>query len=138
MFGVGAALIGAIPSVVKAVTGSIKNKDERLAIEQQIRLAILEEATKSDLAQAKINTQEAAHKSLFVAGWRPYIGWVCGAAITWAFLLHPIVVWASNLFGVAPPQPLIATDNLMELVAGMLGLAGLRTWEKRVGVARNK
>ena len=78
--------------------------------------------------QNRINIAEAGHRSLFVAGWRPFIGWICGLAIFYHFLLQPI------LAGFAVDLPVIALTDLWPVIVGMLGLGAYRTYEKRVGV----
>lgn len=83
------------------------------------------------LAQLEINRAEAAHKSVWVSGWRPFCGWVCGAALAYSFVAYPIVLlWV-------PDAPRIEMDELMTILLGMLGLGGLRTYEKHKGVARS-
>jgi hypothetical protein len=87
--------------------------------------------------QLAINQKEAEHGSIFVAGWRPFIGWVCGFGVAWQFVLSPIGTWIVVISGVdIPPIPVLDTGPLMTLMLGMLGLGGLRTYEKRLGVAR--
>lgn len=85
------------------------------------------------LLQAEINKIEAAHRSVFVAGWRPFIGWVCGLGFAWAFLIHPVIQWYVILRALDVTPPVIATDNMMELVIALLGLGALRTYEKAAG-----
>ena len=72
----------------------------------------------------------AGQASLFVAGWRPMIGWICALALTWAFLVQPVALWVVTIFGLGVAVPAIATDHLLEMVLAMLGIAGLRTFEK--------
>lgn len=87
--------------------------------------------------QIELNKIEAAHASLFVAGWRPFIGWICGVALAWTFIGHPLLEWVAALWGATGfVPPLLAGDNLMELVIAMLGLSGLRTFEKTKGRAK--
>jgi hypothetical protein len=88
--------------------------------------------------QIKTNQIEAAHKSLFVAGWRPFIGWTCGVAIAWSFIGHPLVESFLLWKGIELNLPVVDTNNLFELVMAMLGVGGLRTWEKIKGVSREK
>lgn len=90
---------------------------------------------KPALVQAEINKIEAAHRTLFVAGWRPFIGWVCGLGFLWAFIGHPLFEWAVALAGLNLAPPEIMTDNMMELVLALLGLGTLRTYEKVTGRA---
>jgi len=77
-----------------------------------------------------LNLAEAAYASVFVTGWRPAIGWVCALALVWAFLLQPVATWAISTFALGLPVPAIVSDHLFELVLAMLGMAGLRTFEK--------
>jgi hypothetical protein len=101
-------------------------------MEQQLVTA----ANQAALAQVEVNKIEAAHSSVFVAGWRPSIGWVCAAGLAWAFVLAPIASWALVVLGIRAELPAIHTDYLLELVLAMLGIGGLRTFEKLRGVAR--
>jgi hypothetical protein len=101
-------------------------------MEQQLVTA----ANQAALAQVEVNKIEAAHSSVFVAGWRPSIGWVCAAGLAWAFVLAPITSWALVVLGIRAELPAIHTDYLLELVLAMLGIGGLRTFEKLRGVAR--
>ena len=88
-----------------------------------------------DKAQADVNAVEAASASVFVSGWRPFIGWVCGAALAYQYVGAPLIVWLATSAHVplAPPPKL--DGSLWELMFGMLGLGGLRTLEKIRGVA---
>ncbi len=101
-------------------------------MEQQLVTA----ANAAAMAQVEVNKVEAAHSSVFVAGWRPSIGWVCAAGLAWAFVLAPITSWALVVLGIKAELPAIHTDYLLELVLAMLGIGGLRTFEKLRGVAR--
>jgi hypothetical protein len=88
-------------------------------------------AQESVLAQLEVNKVEAAHKSLFVSGWRPAIGWICGFALMYSTILAPILgIW----FTVPPVDSSLLTSVLM----GMLGLGAMRTVEKTKSVARDK
>lgn len=85
--------------------------------------------------QMEVNKAEAAHRSVFVAGWRPSIGWVCSVGLAYQFVLQPFLAWyaLANQFAVPPD---IDTNALMTLLMGMLGLGAYRTFEKVKGVAR--
>jgi len=78
--------------------------------------------------QAEITKLEASHRSAFVAGWRPFIGWICGIGLSFVFVANPIIQWATGQPG--PDMPL---DAMTTLVVSMLGLGGLRTFEKVIG-----
>ena len=89
-----------------------------------------------DKAQSDVNAVEAANANVFVSGWRPFIGWTCGLALAYQFVLSPIFVWVSLCAGFHPPAPPKLDDTLWQLVFAMLGMGGLRTLEKLKGVAR--
>ena len=80
--------------------------------------------------QMEINKVEAASSSLFVSGWRPSIGWVCGAGFAVQFVVGPLAEWGSALYGHPVKFPQMDTGTMMPLLLGMLGLGGLRTAEK--------
>lgn len=86
--------------------------------------------------QLEINKAEAANPSVFVSGWRPFIGWVCGAACAWNWVGLPVAKTLAMYFN--HPLPLAPADltEMMPVLIGMLGLGGLRTMEKIQGVAR--
>ena len=89
------------------------------------------------LVQSEINKVEAAHKSVFVAGWRPFIGWVCGLAFLYNFVLRDIMVWALMLSRAdTPPPPVLHIDVLTTILYALLGLGGMRTFEKLQGRAK--
>ena len=132
-----AALIPALAPIVERLVGLIPDPDERerqrAELERQIAAAIEQRAAQ----QAEINKVEAGSAILFVAGWRPFIGWVCGAGLAWTFVGQPVASWAIAAFAIPATLPLLPTDGLLELVLAMLGLGGLRTFERVRGVARS-
>lgn len=89
-----------------------------------------------DASQNTVNAAEAANPSLFTSGWRPAIGWVCGAALFYQFLIVPLSVWIGFVVGHSIPKPPVLDDSLWQLMFGMLGLGGLRTYEKVMGVSK--
>lgn len=86
--------------------------------------------------QLEINKAEAASASVFTSGWRPFIGWVCGAALVYQYLLRPLAAWGFAVSGYALPAMPGLDDNLWQLLLGMLGLGGLRSFEKVKGVTK--
>ena len=126
---------GILTSAREAITGE-KISDPTELAKIDLALQQLEQASRD--GQIAINKTEAAHKSIFVAGWRPFIGWVCGVAIAYAFIGQPIIEWAVNIYGLEIETPKIDSGSLFQLVLAMLGMAGLRTFEKQKGVSREK
>ena len=99
-----------------------------LELQQNGELAIM-------TAQTDINKQEAVNSSVFVSGWRPAIGWVCALALAYQYLVRPLGSTIASVLGMTiPPLPGL-DDNLWQLMMGMLGMGGLRTFEKIQGVA---
>jgi len=89
------------------------------------------------LAQLDINKAEASSPSLFVSGWRPAIGWICGFSLAYAAIIEPIARFiASVIFVYVGTFPAIDTDITLQILMGLLGLAGMRTFEKHKGVAK--
>lgn len=89
------------------------------------------------LAQLDINKAEASSSSLFVSGWRPAIGWICGFSLCYAAILEPIARFtASVIFAYVGTFPAIDTEITLQILMGLLGLAGMRTFEKHKGVAK--
>lgn len=87
-------------------------------------------------AQIAVNQVESGNASLFVSGWRPFIGWICGAALAYQYVGRPLVMWIVLSAGYTVPQMPGLDDNLWQLMLGMLGLGGLRTFEKAKGVSK--
>jgi hypothetical protein len=100
-------------------------KTERANDLEEFRLAVT-----ADQAQTAINQTEAANSELFVAGWRPFIGWVCGVAFAYHFILQPLLAFAIVNAGGEVKLPQFDMDALSTVLMGILGLGGLRTIEK--------
>ena len=128
-----AALLPIIGSVLDRI---IPDKNGADKAKQEIESALIKNATELNIAQAETNKIEAAHRSIWVAGWRPCLGWVAALGFAWVFLLQPIAQWLVLLTGNDIPLPDFQTDALLELTFAMLGLAGLRTYEKQKGLSK--
>ena len=88
-----------------------------------------------DAAQSRVNEAEAQNPHLFVSGWRPFIGWTCGTAFAYHFVLQPLLVFLASLAGKVIALPGFPMESLLTVLLGMLGLGGFRTYEKFKGVA---
>ena len=91
-----------------------------------------------DKGQTDINVVEAANTNLFVSGWRPFIGWVCGAALAYQYVAAPLLMWAASSLHITLAAPPKLDGMLWELVFALLGMGGLRTLERIKGVARER
>ena len=89
-----------------------------------------------DAAQSATNTAEASSDDPFTSRWRPFIGWVCGSALAYQYVVAPLGVWLASVAGHPIPAPPKLDDTLWQLMLGMLGLGGLRTYEKIKGVSK--
>lgn len=112
-----------------------KARAELVKSERELDLREIELALQADQMQASINQQEAGSASLFVAGWRPFIGWVCGVAFAYHFVLQPLLAFAIANTGRKAELPQFDIQALYTVLMGMLGLGGLRTFEKIRGAA---
>ena len=130
------ALASLVGPIVNKFVDRIPDGNERARAKESLEREVVDAANSVMLAQTEINKAEAAHKSIFVAGWRPFIGWVCGVGIAWSMVVQPVAQWAMIAWGDGTELPPIDTSYLMELVTAMLGMSGLRTFEKMKGVAR--
>lgn len=130
---------GALSPIMEGVLRFIPDKNKRAEAKEQFEGQMLVALTGLVQGQLEINKEQAKHSSVFVAGARPFIMWVCGCALLWQFLLEPMATWGLLAFSVReiPPFPKLDIAPLLTLLLGMLGLGGLRTYEKRLGVERN-
>ena len=111
------------------------NKEEARRAEATFLTMAAEGELKQIIAQLEINAREAAHPSVFVAGWRPFFGWAGGIGFIYATMLQPLLTWWAQIKGV-PAPPILNIDLLWVVITGMLGIGGLRTFEKSKGVAK--
>ena len=122
----------AIAAGLKVLDKFVPDPEAKAKAEADLRASLLQ----WDQAQTKIDEAEAANPNLFVAGWRPMLGWVCGLALAFNYLM-PYFGWlAAWLFHATVPMPPKLDGSLFELVTAMLGLAGMRSWEKYKGLAK--
>ena len=110
----------------------VADKDLKMQLQHELETAI----HSANLAQIEVNKAEAAHKSIFVAGWRPSVGWVCSLAMLYHFILAPMIQFGFALGGIEQELPEFDFSQLSTVLMGMLGLGGLRTFEKMKGVSR--
>ncbi len=131
-------LADSIVTLVNSIVTRIwpdKTEQQKNELAVQLQEAIMQ----SDLAksQMEINKVEAGSASIFVSGWRPFIGWVCGTAFAWTFVGEPILVFLLVSSGhPIPHMPQLDSSQLMTVLFGLLGLGGMRTYERVKGVTK--
>ena len=122
-----------IAPVASILDKFIVDKDLKVKLQHELETAI----HSANLAQLEVNKSEAAHKSIFVAGWRPFVGWVCGVSLAYHFIVAPLLQFGFALSGMEQELPEFDFSQLSTVLMGMLGLGGLRTFEKMKGVSRS-
>lgn len=127
-------LVGAIAPLLDKV---IPDKTEAAKLAHEIGTMAEKHAQELALAQIEVNKAEASSGSIFKGGWRPFIGWVCGIAFAYHFVLQPLIVFGVVAAGVNLPElPEFDMSSLTTVLMGMLGLGSLRTFEKHKGVTK--
>jgi hypothetical protein len=127
-----------LQALIAPVTGLldkfIPDAGERARLAHEIATMAEKQAHELALAQIEVNKAEAASDSIFKGGWRPFIGWVCGVAFAYHFVAQPLMIFIALTLGVQlPPLPEFEMASLMTVLGGLLGLGGLRTFEKYKG-----
>lgn len=116
----------------------IEDKDQKAALAHEIATLAEKQAQEQVMGQIEVNKTEAQHPSMFVAGWRPAVGWVCAIAMLFNFLLIPFINLGLDIAAMDIQLDLIDMETMMPVLFGMLGLGGMRTAEKIKKVERNK
>jgi len=130
-----------LQSLIGPVTGLldkfIPDADEKAKLAHEIATMAEKQAHEANMAQLEVNKMEAQHRSVFIAGWRPFLGWGLSFAMIWHFVFVPMITFGFAYAGVEPPElPAFDMDSLMTVLLGMLGLGGLRTFEKAKGLTK--
>jgi len=130
-------MLGIVESVIgvagKVLDKFVEDKDLKTKLTHELKSQIVS----LDLAQAQTNLEQAKHPSIFVAGARPAIMWICAFGLGWQFVFQPVAVWGIAVSGVDIVLPIIQTEGLMSLTLALLGLGGMRSFEKSKGIQRN-
>ena len=122
----------AIAAGLKVLDKFVPDPEARVKAEAALRDSL----QSWDKQQNDVNAVEAANPNVFVSGWRPFIGWTCGLALAYQYVVAPVVFWVAMTFNVLIEAPPKLDETLWQLVFAMLGMGGLRTFEKVKGVAR--
>ncbi|MBE0491120.1 MAG: hypothetical protein IBX44_02590 [Sulfurospirillum sp.] len=128
-----------IESVGKVADNLFTSDKERLDVEIQKESLRLQEKQIEAGTLNRVhdtNIAEAQHRSVFVAGWRPFIGWVGGMALVYSFIIYPLFLWGNAIWWQVAPPPSLDSDFLFNIILAMLGVAGMRTFEKARGLTK--
>jgi hypothetical protein len=129
-----------IDKLIGPVTGLldkfIEDKDQKAKLAHEVATMAEKHALELSRAQLDVNKAEAQHRSIFVSGWRPAVGWVCVLGMAGNFMVIPFSNFVLALLEIPVKIPLIDTATMMPVLMGMLGLGTLRTYEKKAGVSK--
>jgi hypothetical protein len=130
-----------ISALIPAVTGIldkfVPDADTKNKLAHEIATMSERHAQEALLAQLEINKAEAASGSLFKGGWRPAVGWVCAIAFAYHFILKDLIIFGASFAGLELPEmPEFDMGTLLTVLGGMLGIGGLRTYEKKSGLTK--
>ena len=132
-------------SLISTLTGPVmgildkfvEDKDQKAKLAHELATMADRLAHEQQLAQIAVNKEEAASGSLFKGGWRPFVGWVCGVAFCYHFILQPVIIFIVSIIGVnVPDLPEFQMNTLLTVLGGLLGIGGLRTYEKQKGLTK--
>jgi len=130
-------MLGIVESVVgiagKVLDKFVEDKDLKRKLNAELKSQIIS----LDLAQAQTNLEQAKHSSIFIAGARPAIMWICAFGLGWQFVFQPVAAWILAVSGSELMLPLFETEGLMPLTLSLLGLGSMRSFEKFKGIQRN-
>ena len=131
-----------IQQLIGPVTGLldkfIEDKDQKAKLAHEVATMAQRHAQELAKAQLEVNKAEAAHTSMFVAGWRPAVGWCCVLGMAGNFMVIPFTNFVLALLAIEVTIPLIDLETMMPVLMGMLGLGAMRSYEKTKGVSREK
>lgn len=137
-------LVGPVTSIIDTVLKRVlppekMSEAERVRIEKELVLELSKQDWSAAEAQIEINKEEAKHESIFVAGWRPFVGWICGVALGYHFVIQPLTVFALAALDISIGKlPDFDMQSLLTVLLGMLGLGTMRTYEKFKGVNKKR
>ena len=114
-------------NVIAGIIDKVADNVDRFTLDKEEKAQLIQEINK---AQIEVNKVEANSNSLFVAGWRPFVGWTCGVALCYHFVLQPFLLFLVYSFGYQVDLPVFDMSTLTTILLGLLGLGGMRSFEK--------
>ena len=113
--------------IVAGIIDKVAGHVDKFTLDKEEKAQLIQEINK---VQIEVNKVEAGSSSLFVSGWRPFIGWTCGVALCYHFILQPFLMFVLLSAGKSMELPVFQMETLTTILMGLLGLGGLRTYEK--------
>ena len=133
-------MINLLGSLVQSVTGLldkfIEDKDTKNKLAHEINTMAERHAQELAKGQLEINKAEAQSRNVFIAGWRPFLGWTMGFAMAYNYVIQPIAIFVLAQLDYLVALPALDMTEMMPVLLGMLGLGGLRTYEKKKGISK--
>ena len=114
-------------NVITNIIDKVADNVDRFTLDKQEKAELIAEINK---AQLEVNKVEAGRSSLFVSGWRPFVGWTCGVALCYHFVLQPFLAFSLSAFGNPMDLPQFDMNTLTTILLGMLGMSGMRSFDK--------
>lgn len=137
LMGILGPLLGKVVDAVGSKFGVDMDNDDiktkKLELELELQKMVAEQAkiaAQADMKQIEVNMEEAQNQNLFVSGWRPFVGWVCSAAMAYHFILQPVIIFGAAMVNHKIDLPVFDMDSLMTVLLGLLGLGAMRSYEK--------
>ena len=125
-----------LPVAGEVIDRVVPDKNAKAKAKRDLEMALVDAEVSGLLGQIEINKIEAASRSAFVAGWRPFIGWTCGSAMAYAYVVQPFLTFILAQTGHLIELPRIELGEMMPVLLGLLGLGGMRSFEKFKGVSK--
>ena len=132
---VASAADGIIGTIGGVLEHFIPDASKRAEAAAALEMEITKQQGEQNAGQIETNKVEAGSPNVFVSGWRPFIGWVCGSALAWVYLVGPMLAYLAHLCGSRIELPSLNTGDLMMLTVNMLGLGAMHSWDKSQGTA---
>lgn len=133
-------LVGPVMDIVNKLVpdpqAKMQAQIQLLQLQQTDEFKQMDFALQQSQMQTDINKTEASNASVFVSGWRPFIGWTCGVGFASQFVVFPLIFWGGELFGKVFTMPQLPTETLVTMLGGMLGIGTMHTYEKVKGVVK--
>ena len=126
-----------LPVIGNVIDKLIPDNNKRQEAKEEMEKALIQNANAINLAQIEVNKADAQSANWFQSSWRPLCGWTCGFALAWHFVISPMLIFFTAWFGFDVPKlPVFDMESLMTVLFGLLGMSGLRSWEKSRGIAK--